>query len=303
MCRDRNLGKGRRVFSFKPYPSDRPTRRPTGFTLVELLVVIAIIGILLGLLLPAINAAREAAHRAACMNNMRQVVLAVTEFEAGLRQYPTNWGLVTTVGIPTTGTNSTANGVSWFTAILPNMDQAPLYSQTSLSQSGLASTVGLNPFYNLGYTNSSYGINNPMVLATPIGTLRCPSDGRGNIGNQMLASPGNSATALTYALTNYKACAGSNWVGYSSCWYNVSIATSSGSIGRNAGSMDGIDHGNGVICRGGATTAGGAPASRPTWTFATALAGRSSSASACPSIAIGRSGTGSTVPRRPAVFP
>ena len=59
----------------------RPTarRNPAGFTLIELLVVIAIIAVLIGLLLPAVQAAREAARRASCVNNLKQLGLAVAQ--------------------------------------------------------------------------------------------------------------------------------------------------------------------------------------------------------------------------------
>ena len=52
-------------------------KRPRGFTLIELLVVIAIIAVLIALLLPAVQAAREAARRAQCINNLKQLGLAI----------------------------------------------------------------------------------------------------------------------------------------------------------------------------------------------------------------------------------
>ena len=90
-----------------------------GFTLVELLVVITIIGILMGLLLPAVQAAREAARRATCLNNQKQLSLAMLNFESTRRYFP---GYINRLG-----TDPTRMPVSWVVMLFPYLERKDLY--------------------------------------------------------------------------------------------------------------------------------------------------------------------------------
>ena len=105
-----------------------------GFTLIELLVVIAIIAVLISLLLPAVQSAREAARRAQCTNNLKQLGLALANYESVVGAYPPAYigdpkaaGSVFGVSYPDDNIN-TINGFAWGTLLLPFAEQSPLYA-------------------------------------------------------------------------------------------------------------------------------------------------------------------------------
>lgn len=120
------------------------TRRSQAFTLVELLVVIAIIGILVGLLLPAVQAAREAARRMSCSNNLKQIGLAMHNYESAHKKLPFGWN---------------NHGTLWSAMILPYMEQPNLYNSLTFSEA----------------VNWNANNKNRLACETVVNTFRCPS--------------------------------------------------------------------------------------------------------------------------------
>lgn len=116
----------------------KSNRSRSGFTLVELLVVIAIIGILVALLLPAIQAARESARRTQCVNNLKQMGLAVLNYESARKYFPRGrWNLIPTDlgkhNVPDRPT-SKSNDASWTVVVLPYAEEQNIASQYDLKK-------------------------------------------------------------------------------------------------------------------------------------------------------------------------
>jgi prepilin-type N-terminal cleavage/methylation domain-containing protein len=127
--------------------SNQSTQSRRGFTLVELLVVIAIIGILVGMLFPAIQAVREAARRTSCKNNIRQLGLAMHNYESARQHFPPGWDTL---------------GWTWATHALPYIEQQNLYDTLDRSEIFLG---------NWDFA----GGPNTLAAAAHINPLRCPS--------------------------------------------------------------------------------------------------------------------------------
>ncbi|MBA3483120.1 MAG: DUF1559 domain-containing protein [Pirellulales bacterium] len=125
----------------------RSARRQSGFTLVELLVVIAIIGVLVALLLPAVQSAREAARRSQCLNNFKQVGVAMHNHLAAKKVLPDGSNMWTT-GVPCSmpaGKNTAFIGFSWGVYLLPYMEQSVVSRRYDLKEvSGNGYAAGTN---------------------------------------------------------------------------------------------------------------------------------------------------------------
>ncbi len=156
-------------------PEDAPMTPRRGFTLIEILVVIAIIALLIALLLPAVQAAREAARRAQCLNNFRQLGLALHSYHDSAGSFP-----IGRTGLYYTYKNSpNPNRRTWALGILPFIEQSTLSNAFN---------------YNLSF----YDGENRTVVQARVATLLCPSDRPG------IQEPGS-------AIPRVKANVAANW--------------------------------------------------------------------------------------------
>ena len=203
------------------HESSPPSPRRQAFTLIELLVVIAIIAILIGLLLPAVQNVREAAARAKCSNNLKQLALAVHNYQDANGTFPVNSGTVESL--------AQANW-SWLARILPYVEQGNLATMGNIPTA---------PMTNAGAQ---------AAMATQVNNFLCPSDSN----NQGTRTNEFNITGTPVGMTNYKGVSGANWGNDSNLaggagnpftcdprWRNPSIS----------GNYNGLDEGDGCFYR------------------------------------------------------
>src|SRR5262245_62053385 len=140
-----------------------------GFTLIELLVVIAIIAILIALLLPAVQQAREAARRTQCKNNLKQIGLALHNYESTHGLFPPSCindpyasGTLDGVSYPDSLMVATT-GFGWGALLLAQLEQAPLYNQ-------------------FNFSTGCWAIAHKTQVATRLPVFLCPSASGGSDG-------------------------------------------------------------------------------------------------------------------------
>lgn len=198
----------------------RSPRMSRGFTLVELLVVIAIIGILVALLLPAVQAAREAARRMSCSNNVKQIGIAFHNYHDTYKKLPAPYvaTALDQIGSPLAALGAPPGDTfhSWGTALLPFMEQQPLYDQIDLN------VPMFSPF-------GPYTYDNQTPVQETVDVYNCPSTPGGPRINDFLL-----LMAFPYKASSSDYCSTNGILG---AWHSAYYVPN---VGQPLGNRDGV---------------------------------------------------------------
>ncbi|WP_197528133.1 DUF1559 domain-containing protein [Posidoniimonas polymericola] len=163
--------------------SNRSGSRSAGFTLVELLVVIAIIGVLIALLLPAVQSARESARRIQCRSSLKNLALAVLNYDNTYGGFPPCTEAEPDRGARFSNIDTIERHLSWAVRVLPFFEEQALFDQFDLSQLSTAQDRNTRPQEQ-----------RPAIFG-------CPSDGADN----RLYGPNRTTSNTAYSKGNYVA--------------------------------------------------------------------------------------------------
>jgi prepilin-type N-terminal cleavage/methylation domain-containing protein/prepilin-type processing-associated H-X9-DG protein len=170
--------------------------RRRGFTLIELLVVIAIIAVLIALLLPAVQAAREAARRSSCVNNMKQMGLALHNYHNIHDTFPNSRP-------GDDPNNNDSNAMSMWVSLLPQLEQQQMFNAWNFS-------LAFNdPAVSPVYAASCIPATNTTVAGSSLNVFDCPSDIRKQpYGNTSNSGRNDIPKVAQLGLSSYAPCAG-----------------------------------------------------------------------------------------------